>query len=419
VSFAVMTCQNYANGYYPAYGYVAEEDVDFIVHVGDFIYESADGQFKGVGSRDYDDRQLELPSGNDHTHSLEDYRYLYRTYRSDRFLQRALERHTLIPAWDDHEIADDIYWDPELDAPRADHPLSGDPEAMTRLTADAMHAWWGFMPARVRYHPDAEGLQDRFELWREFQFGDLVDLLLTDERLFRDPPKEGVVPSREAVAPKYEPADRTMLGDRQREWLIEEATDGDALWTVWCDEVLTIPFKLGAGPLTLFPVQGGWDGYVRERREIMEAFADDDVTNFVTLTGDAHCYIAGYQQTRYDDTLPGLLVGSRVPEAEKVGVEFMTPTVSSLNVAEALGLNRWKLPELTEGLLSRLVEACNPHMEFFNSHRWGYSTVKFTREDCVWTAYSVDKTENSTDAQRELVRRYRVPEGRVELQPLD
>jgi alkaline phosphatase D len=44
--------------------------------------------------------------------------------------------------------------------------------------------------------------------------------------------------------------------------------------------------------------------------------------------------------------------------------------------------------------------------------------VEFTREDCVWTAYSVDKTENSMDAERELVARYRVPEGEVELQDL-
>ena len=48
---------------------------------------------------------------------------------------------------------------------------------MTRLTADAMHAWWEYMPARINYHPDADRLQDRFELWRTVRFGDLVDLV--------------------------------------------------------------------------------------------------------------------------------------------------------------------------------------------------------------------------------------------------
>ena len=146
--------------------------------------------------------------------------------------------------------------------------------------------------------------------------------------------------------------------------------DSDATWTVRTDEVLTMPLKVGAGPLTLFPVQGGWDGYVRERRAIMEHLDANDVENFVTLTGDAHCYIAGYQRTRYDDTLRGLLFGSAF-EDDRVGVEFTTPPTTSLNVAEALGVDSGLRRRLTEPLLSWLVEAMNPYLEFFDSHHWG------------------------------------------------
>jgi len=414
---AVMTCQNYANGYFGALGHVAEEDVDFLVHVGDFIYESTDGEFTGIGSPDLPDRDLELPVGDGRTADLADYRYLHRTYRSDRLLQRALEAHTLIPAWDDHEIADDIYWDDEHDAPRADHPLTDDPKAMTRLTADAVHAWWEYMPARINYHPDADRLQDRFELWRTVRFGDLVDLVMTDERLFRDPPKDvpGGVPTREATAPKYEPEDRSMLGADQREWFLEAVADSDATWTVRTDEVLTMPLKVGAGPLTLFPVQGGWDGYVRERRAIMEHLDANDVENFVTLTGDAHCYIAGYQQTRYDDTLRGLLFGSAF-EDDRVGVEFTAPPTTSLNVAEALGVDSGFRRRLTEPLLSWLVEAMNPHLEFFDSHHWGYSVVESSRSECRYLGYSVDKLNDSAEAGKELLVAKRVPTGRVEIQ---
>ena len=416
VRFAVLACQDYQNGYYGAYHHVAEEDVDFLVHVGDFIYESAAGEFTGLGSYDYPGREMELPNGRDRVRDLEDYRYIYRQYRSDEFLQEALESHTLIAGWDDHEMVNDVYWDYRTDAPAGDHPRGDDPEFMTHLIADAMHAWWEYMPARVHYDPGPERLQDRFELWRTFEFGDLVDLVMTDERLFRDPPKHvpGLIPTREATAPKYEDPDRSMLGESQRDWLVDQLTGSDATWTVWTDEVLTIPFKLGAGPFTIFPVQGGWDGYVRERRRILEALDAADTGNFVTLTGDAHCYIAGYQQTKYDDTFPGLLFGTRF-EDSRVGVEFMTPTVTSLNVAEALGLNRGRLARWTEPLLSRLVTAMNPHMEFFNSHRWGYSVVEFTREDCTYTAYSVDKTVDSADVEKDLVTRLRVPEGRVEI----
>jgi alkaline phosphatase D len=142
VSFAVLACQNYLNGYYPALGYVADEDVDFIVHVGDFVYESDAGHFKGLGSYDYEGRELTFPSGHDRVWGLDDYRYLYRQYRSDRFLQRALEAHTLIAGWDDHEMVNDVYWDDRTDAPAGDHPRGDDPEFMTELVADAMHAWW-------------------------------------------------------------------------------------------------------------------------------------------------------------------------------------------------------------------------------------------------------------------------------------
>ena len=412
VKFAVLTCQNYLNGYFPALHYVAEEDVDFIVHLGDFIYESDDGHFKGVGSYEYEGRELSLPSGHDRVWNLTDYRYLHRTYRTDRFLQEALESHTLIAGWDDHEMVNDIYWDHRTDAPAGDHPKSEDPEFMTDLVADAMHAWWEYMPARAEYDPAGESLQDRFELWRSIEFGDLLTLAMTDERLFRDPPREAI-PTPDNVGPHREPPGRTMLGERQREWLIDTITDSDGLWTVWADEVLTMPFRLGSGPLSVYPVQGGWDGYTRERQRVTEAIAAADVDNYVSVTGDMHCYIAGYQQTAYPGRVTG---GEGVAEGERIGVEFMTPATTSLNVAEALHLTRGLRGRVTEPLVSKLITGMNPHIEFFDSHNWGYSTLEFTREDATYVGYAVDKTVDSADADREVLTAYRVPEGVVNLE---
>jgi alkaline phosphatase D len=412
VRFAVLACQNYLNGYYPALGYVAREDVDFVVHVGDFVYESGDGHYKGIGSYEYESREKSLPSGHDRAWCLEDYRYLYRLYRSDRFLQEALESHTLIAGWDDHEMVNDVYWDDATDAPVGDHPRGDDPDYMTELIADAMHAWWEFMPARVDYDPAGESLQDRFELWRSVEFGDLVDLAMTDERLFRDPPREAI-PTPDNVGPHREPPGRTMLGVEQREWLVDTVTDSTATWTVWADEVLTTPFRLGSGPLSIYPVQGGWDGYTRERQRITEAVAAADVENFVTLTGDMHCYLAAYQQSSYPGRVTG---GAGVAQGERIGVEFMTPAVTSLNVAEALHLTRGWRGRVTEPILRWLIPAMNPHIDFFDSHHWGYSVVEFDREECRYLGYSIDKTCDSLDADRELVCAYRVPEGVVNLE---
>jgi alkaline phosphatase D len=412
----VLTCQNYLNGYYGAFHHLAEEDLDFVLHVGDFIYESATGEFKGAGSPALPEREheIQLPSGEERVDTLEDYRYLYRTYKSEPFLQEALERHTLVPAWDDHEMADDIYWDPETEAPRAEHPKTDDPEFMTRLTADAIHAWWEFMPARVEYDPEADALHERFQLWRSFEFGDLVDLVMTDERLFRSPPREKLLPLKHEVAPEREPPDRTMLGPDQREWFEAEVRASDAHWTVWSDEVLTIPLMLGAGPLTAFPVQGGWDGYTREREYLTHVIDDADVRNFVTLTGDMHCYVAGYKQTEYRDALGWLLRGP-VDRQKRVGVEFMTPPVTSQTVSEALTLNR-DPTGISGRILSRVVRAMNPHLEFFDSDHWGYSVVEFTREDCTYVGYSVDKTVDSPDADKEVLTALRVPDGEVGIQ---
>jgi alkaline phosphatase D len=204
-----------------------------------------------------------------------------------------------------------------------------------------------------------------------------------------------------------------MLGDRQREWLIDTLTADDGLWTVWADEVLTMPFRLGSGPLSVYPVQGGWDGYTRERQRIAEAVADAGVDNYVTLTGDMHCYIAGYKQTSYPGRVSG---GEGVAQGERLGVEFMTPATTSLNVAEALHLTRGWRGKVTEPLLSALITGMNPHIEFFDSHNWGYSVVEFSREECTYVGYAVDKTENSAEADREVVAAYRVPEGVVNLE---
>jgi alkaline phosphatase D len=409
---AVLACQNYLNGYFPAYHHVAEAEVDFLVHLGDFVYESDAGHFKGLGSYEYEGREKELPSGHDRVRDLEDYRYLYRTYRSDRFLQEALESHTLIAGWDDHEMVNDLYWDPETDAPAGDHPRGDDPEFMTRLVADAMHAWWEFMPARVEYDPAGDSLQDRFRLWRDFEFGDLLTLAMTDERLFRDPPRRAI-PTPDNVGAHREPPGRTMLGEEQREWLLETVTGSETTWTVWADEVLTSPFRLGSGPLSIYPVQGGWDGYTRERMQITETIAAADVDNFVTLTGDMHCYVAAYKQSSYPGRVTG---GEGVAQGERIGVEFMTPAITSLNAAEALHLTRGRRKRITEPLLSWLIPAMNPHVEFFDSHNWGYSVVEFTREDCTYVGYAVDKTVDSPDADREVVAAYRVPEGQVVLE---
>jgi alkaline phosphatase D len=413
--FAVLCCQDYLNGYYGAYHHIAREDIDYILHVGYIIYESAMGDFKGAGSEQYTERHITHPSGEDRPRSIEDYRNIYRTYRSDRFFQEALEQHSIIARWDDHEFIKDIFWDTATGAPSGDHPQSDNPAFMRELVADALQAWWDYTPTRVEYDPTADTFHERFQLWRTFEFGDLITLVLTDERLYRTKPHgHDHIPLRRVMRPETGSLEQTMLGDAQREWFLNEMSSGEQTWTVWADTVLTLPFMVGAGPLTVYPVNTGWDGYHRERQRIFQTLAETDHTNFITLTGDMHCVLAGYQQTEYDDSLERLL--SRSTPSNRVGVEFMTPPITSINFAEAGNVDRGWRRALTEPILSRGTRWQNPHLKLFDSHHWGYSIVEWTSDACTYTVYAIDKTVDSAHATKELLAKLRVPEGCIEIE---
>src|SRR5262249_42944135 len=73
-----------------------------------------------------------------------------------------------------------------------------------------------------------------------------------------------------------------------------------------------------------------------------------------------------------------------------VGVEFMTPAITSANLKELL---HGSYPPA--GLDEPTVMATNPHIKFLNSDRWGYSVVEFNRQFCLYTAYDIDKSQNN------------------------
>lgn len=400
VAFAVVACQDYGNGYYGALGRVAHEDVDYLLHLGDFIYDAVDDRYRGLGKNTYSDRELSLPSGAPVASTLADFRALYRATRGDHLARAAAAAHTAIRTWDDHAVSDNRYWDYEADAPvLPGHPRGDDPAFANQLTAEAIQAFYEYTPARVTYDRDAERLHDAFRLYRSLRFGDLLELFVTDERLFRDPP-----PCVDRRRPGWGPlcAERTdptrsMLGTDQRAWLLDGFAAAPTRWTGWANEVLSLPFRVGVGSLALQPLIDSWDGYPAEREAIFAAMRDNDATAFVTLTGDLHSTVVGEQRL----------------ESECVGLEVMTPAVTSVNVAEAVNLDAGVRGRLTRPVLSRAVELANPHIDRFESHHWGYSVARFERDRVVVDVYAVDKTVDAADAPR--LRLARVERRREEL----
>lgn len=414
----VVTCQDYTNGYYGAFSHLARADVDFVVHLGDLIYESAgDPRYQSLP---YPDRTFTLPSGEAVAFDLADFRFIYRTYRGDPLFQEALERHTWITIWDDHETCNDSYWDYERDTLGApDHPYTtdprfgNDPARLRQLKLDSQRAWLEYVPARVDVQPSATHPHDYLRTYRSFRFGNLLELFCTDERTYRTkhPCGERDYGERYLSPGCLEQLDpvQDMLGVSQRTWLLQGLTESPALWKGWANEVFTGRFKVGASYVTL----DAWDGFEAERRLIMETLRQAGMRNLVVLTGDLHTYLASYLLADYD--LGPLAPGNRV------GVEYMTPAVTSSNLYEivtgsAPAEGREALRGLPPEALTELaVRTQNPHIAFFNSQRHGYSTMEWNREYFEYVAYSVDKTVNGAGAAAEVLKVLRTPVNRIEI----
>ncbi|CAK9001265.1 Alkaline phosphatase D (APaseD) [Durusdinium trenchii] len=419
IKFGVLTCQDFTNGYYGALSRLAEQDVDFVIHLGDFIYESVgDPQFQFLP---FPDRVFELPGGSTVALGLEDFRAIYRQYRSDPLMQRLLERHTIISIWDDHESANDCYWDYERDTFGApDHPFSkenpegGDPAKLTQLKLDSMRAWSEYIPSSVVPNQGATHPFDFLQIYRKFTFGSLAELFMTDERTYRSPPPCGVE-ERYLTTGCFRQSlpFHSMLGRRQRQWLLDGMAASPTQWKVWGNEVFQGAFNIGKTRLTdLHFNVDAWDGYEFERSLIMHQLKESGVTNLVVLTGDMHTYMASRLKIDYRHR-------DNDNHENIVGVEFMTPGVTSSNLLELFTnatsrvsqAARRENIEIPVHKLERLVKETNPHIHFFNSELWGYSIVEFNREYCEYTAYSVDKADNSAEAEQSIIRKIRTPSG--------
>jgi alkaline phosphatase D len=417
LKLAVLSCQDYTNGYYSTFNHIANDDsLHFVLHLGDFVYETiGDRRFQPLP---FEDRRITLPNGFGEVRDIEDYRHLYRTFRSDPFLQGALEAHTWIMTTDDHDTANNCYWDYERDTLGApDHPYQKDPEfgndpALLRmLKLDAQQAWAEYIPARVTVNPGATHPHQFLTTHRSFTFGNLADLFVLDTRSYRDqqPDGDGSIFEHYVAAdsPTLASSNRTMLGQSQREWLFNGLHAGNARWQVLGNQTLLSRLTVAAAGQSLYSNGDAWDGYTAERTQLLQQVRDAGIDNFVVLTGDMHSYIASHLEYDFGDAL----VPSNV-----AGVEFMTPSVTSGNIADVLASldaqnagrfdsQALSYKQILEVMLSGAIYVTNPHLHYFNSYKYGYSTVKFTHSRCDWIGYSVSKNVQDGGAGRSVLRR--------------
>jgi len=256
VGFA--TCQNWLVGYYPGYRHMADQQLDLVIHLGDYIYEGGDrGPVRDHGASE--------PS------TLDEYRDRYGLYRSDPDLQAAHASAPWILTQDDHEV-DNNYAGTEWRNGGA---------AEARMTA-AMQAWWEHCPTRS---PRPTG--PAVEVRRSLHVGDLLQVILLESRQERDPQ-----PCDDRIGSRCDETDddRTMLGADQEAWLEQALTDGAAAWIALASPVVMLPMDFGGSFLN--PDQ--WDGYPQARQRLLDAVSTHGSGDLVVFSGDIHSTAWGW-----------------------------------------------------------------------------------------------------------------------------
>ncbi|SDW30681.1 alkaline phosphatase D [Marininema mesophilum] len=441
--FAYISCQDYASGYFPVLSYVAEEELDFIVHLGDYVYESVD---ESAYQNPLPGRSIKLPSGDSKAFTTEDYRTLYRTYRTDPHLQRLHENHAVISIWDDHEYANDTYY-PAI-AP--DDNLTSNP---TRRQS-ANRVWFEYTPARVAFDATKD-FTDSLRIYRTVRVGNLCELILTDQRLYRSshPCGSGTLDRyfTNGCATMNDP-NQSMLGTHsgQKEWFLHQLKTSNALWKIWGNEVQFTPLKVLGRWLNL----DAWDGYAGERLEIIRNLKENNIQNFITITGDLHTFEASLIKENFNED----------SDQNAVGVELMGGSVTSANILDMVtqlfskiknSSNPFPLEALEKitqmdkdiaqqvqeikemrkkGLVTissshplveklfeqliNLVRLENPWIKLINSSTHGYCILELSSAKTTWTAYSVNNIRQSSTSTKSLLFQCEVPRDEAKIDVL-
>jgi len=403
VSFAVCSCSNYPAGYFYVYREMAKQNVDVIIHLGDYIYEYG---ATGYATEEAKELGRTLPADNDkEIIKLDDYRKRYALYRKDLDLQAAHQRHPFIVIWDDHELANDT-WREGAENHTEETPQAKNEGKFLERKLAALQAYFEWMPIRP--------VDDQHtKIYRQFDFGSLVQLTMLDTRIIaRDEQLDyddyltatGLDTAR-FQADLTNPA-RTLMGYTQRDWLLGKLQQSTATWNVLGQQILmtkmlvpaellfalaeitsgnpsdetlekmnaqiteliTLKIRLQKGDptltaqekarvLTVAPYNlDAWDGYFAER-EILYGTLAQLKKKVVVLAGDTH---NAWSSNLYSK------------DGAFVGVELATSSVSSPGLEKYLNIPLAQLQQF-EFAFNTLIDELN----YCNLNQRGYLMVQF------------------------------------------
>ncbi len=326
VRFAVVSCASWEHGYFNAYESVTKKDnVDAVVHLGDYIYEYASGDFSSnVSGRTYDPPTEAITEVG--------YELRYSQYKLDKQLQRIHQLFPFITVWDDHETANDAW------KGGAENHTPGTEGNYADRKHNSTSTYFKWMPIRK---PDPA---DTIRIFRKLRYGKLLDLIMLDTRLYdRD----------EQDLNATDDSTHHLMGPVERAWFMQQLSDTSTRWKIVGNQVMFAPLQVFGQPVNA----DQWDGYNYERTQIENHILNNNIKDVVILTGDIH--------TSWCNDVPGPNYNANTG-AGSVCVEFVGSSVTSLNSPLPVGIN--------------IIQALNPHMKYINLNEKGYYMLNVNRQ---------------------------------------
>jgi alkaline phosphatase D len=344
--FAIVSCSDYESGYFNAYHDIAvKNDVDAVLHLGDYIYEYGRGGILPNG----DSSRLHEPPYEILT--LSDYRIRHSLHKLDPDLRAVHQQYPFITVWDDHETANNSW------VGGAENHTPGTEGNWEDRKNYGRQAYFEWMPIR-----DIHGNSQ--SIYRTIPFGDLASLIMIDTRL------EG---RDQQSATVNNDTNRTLLGHTQLNWLKNQLSSTTSQWKIIGNQVMMGSLKLGSVVLNT----DQWDGYPAERTKLLTHIGNNNINNVVVVTGDIHTSWANDLPVNPQSYNPQTGAGS-------VAVEYVTTSVTAAGFPFTVPLN--------------LIQNSNPHVKYGELTKKGYLLLDLNnqRAQADWVYVSTILERNYT-----------------------
>nr|WP_243859555.1 alkaline phosphatase D family protein [Amycolatopsis arida] len=364
LAFGMASCQAWYHGHFAAYRHLAQEELDLVFFLGDYVYEYAinSGNLWRQGAR--------VDPVHDATvRTLEQYRLRYALFKTDPHLRAAHARAPWVTTWDDHEVQNNYA------AAHSQYGISV--EDFERQRAVAYRAYYEHLPLRRGSLPHGPDLR----LYRRFGWGALADVHVLDTRQYRDD-----FPTDSSAGGEHTDPRRSILGAAQERWLYSGLRRSRATWNLLAQQVVMAQIDRDTGPGRTFSMDQ-WDGFTANRDRLFAAVRRHGVDNLVVLTGDIHRHVAAELKADFTD-----------PHSPTIGTELVVTSVGS----DGDGAPTDRYTELW---------LANPHVKLYDGRR-GYVHGELTPERLTSRFRVVDHVERDDRAPVSTVAQFVTEAGR-------